>query len=252
MQRARRIALAGEAERRVNATFARLGGEVVSMRARRSWTQQELAHRAGIGRCVISRFEHGHGPIDVETLERIGLACGAPLRIEFAPEPRAEVADAGHLAIQELVLGLGRRNGYDGRFELGTKPAEPWRSIDVVLAYEARHRMICVECWNTICDIGSAMRVSARKAAELEQMAVGRWGEDARVGLVWVVRATARNRSLVARYPEVFASRFRGSSQLWVAALTEEGDAPGEPGLVWSDLAATRVFAWRRATTTST
>ena len=78
-------------------------------------------------------------------------------------------------------------------------------------------------------------------------MAVGRLGEDARVGLVWVVRATARNRNLVARYPEVFASRFPGSSQGWVTALSSGVEPPSQPGLVWSDLGATRLFAWRRA-----
>ena len=247
MQRTRRVALAAEAERRIHAAIARLGGDVLAMRKRRSWTQQQLADRAGIGRSVVGRIERGEGPIDIETLERIGLAFGAPLRLEFGRDPRTDVADAAHLAIQELVLRHGRATGYIGSFELPTRPAEPWRSIDVVIASEARHRMICVECWNTIGDIGAAARASARKAAELEQLAVGRWGEDAKGGLVWVVRSTRRNRSLVERYPEVFASKFPGSSRLWVEALTEGKAIPAEPGLVWSNLDATRLFAWRRS-----
>ena len=83
----------------------------------------------------------------------------------------------------------------------------------------ARRRLIHVECWNTIGDIGAAARSSARKQAELADLAIARWGTDATTGLVWVVRATARNRALVARYPEVFASRFPGSSRGWVEAL---------------------------------
>ena len=251
MQRARRVALAGEAERRVQAALGRLGGDVVSMRRRRSWTQQHLADRAGIGRSVVSRIEHGERPVDVETLERISLALGAPLRIEFARDPRVDVADAGHLAMQELVLRLGRANGYVGGVEVPTKPAEPWRSIDVVLAQESERRMVCVECWNTIGDIGAAARGSARKAAELEAFAVAQWGlekdGESRVGLVWVVRATARNRELLARYPEAFAARFPGSSQRWVAALARGEAPPRQHGLVWCDLAATRVFSWRRS-----
>lgn len=184
--------------------------------------------------------------MDVETLERIALALGAPLRIDFGRDPRMDVADAGHLAMQELVLRQGRRCGYHGEFELPTRPSEPWRSVDVVLASEERHAMVCVECWNTIGDLGAAARASVRKAAELDALAAGLWGEDVTTALVWVVRATARNRSIVVRYPEVFASRFRGSSQGWVRALTEGGQVPAEPGLVWSDLAATRLFAWRR------
>jgi hypothetical protein len=179
-------------------------------------------------------------------LDRLALAFEVPLNCDFGRDPKLDVADAGHLAMQELVLRLGRRCGYAGEFELPTRPAEPWRSIDVVLTSEARHRMICIECWNTIGDVGAATRASARKRAEAEAMALGKWGEDARAALVWVVRATGRNRSLVARYPEVFASRFPGSSRRWVAALTDGSEPPSQPGVAWCDLNATRLFGWRR------
>jgi transcriptional regulator with XRE-family HTH domain len=242
----RRPLLAVEAARRTTERIARLGGDVKAMRVRRSWTQGHLAERAGLGRMIVNRLERGVGPIDIDAVERIGIALNVPVTIGFGRDPRTDVADAGHLAMQELVLRQGRAIGYGGTFELATRPSEPWRSIDVVLANEARHRMVCVECWNTIGDIGAAARASIRKAAELEQLAIGRWGEDAKVGLVWVVRSTRRNRALVDRYPEVFASRFPGSSRLWVAVLTEGKDIPAEPGLVWSDLGATRLSAWRR------
>ena len=246
MPGSRRPRLDVEAERRRRERLARLGGELREIRHRRSWTQQNLADRAGLGRMIINRLERGVGSIDIDGLERIAIALGVPLNLGFARDPRTDVADAGHLAMQELVLRLGRRSGYEAAFELSTKPAEPWRSIDVVLTNEARHRMLCVECWNTIGDVGAAARSSTRKVAELEAMAVGRWGEDASTGLVWVVRATARNRAVVERYPEVFASRFRGSSQRWTVALSQGGDPPTEPGMVWSDVEATRMFAWRR------
>jgi transcriptional regulator with XRE-family HTH domain len=243
----RRGALAVEAERRVGELKRRIGGDVVAMRRRRSWTQDRLAERAGVDRLVVSRVERGVVSLDVELLERLAIALQVPLNVGFARDPRTDVADAGHLAMQELVLRLGRANGYVGGFELPTKPAEPWRSIDVVLSHEARHRVICVECWNTIGDIGAAVRASSRKAAEAEALAAGTLGEDGRAGLAWVVRSTARNRALLARYPQVFASRFPASSQRWVAALTQGQEPPEQPGLVWCDVAATRLFAWRRA-----
>ncbi|HET7676557.1 MAG TPA: hypothetical protein VFK38_01740 [Candidatus Limnocylindrales bacterium] len=104
-----------------------------------------------------------------------------------------------------------------------------------------------MECWNSLGDIGAAARATSRKAAEAADMAVAVGGERPyRVATCWVLRASARNRALVARYPEVFAARFPGSSVRWVRALSAGQEPPVEPGLVWCDAAATRLFAWRR------
>ena len=141
-----------------------------------------------------------------------------PLQVELQRDPQQEPQDAGHLGIQELVLRLGRRAGTAACSSCRRSPTEPWRSIDVGLADDRRRRLIVVECWNTIGDIGAAARTSTRKLAEAEALAALRWGDRPHTtGLVWVVRATARNRELVARYPEVFAARFPGSSAGWVA-----------------------------------
>jgi hypothetical protein len=43
---------------------------------------------------------------------------------------------------------------------------------------------------------------------------------------VWVVRPSAANRRLLARYPEIFRSAFPGSSRAWVAALTTGAPPP--------------------------
>jgi hypothetical protein len=196
---------------------------------------------------LVSRVERGlGGSTTIDSLQRICVALGIALRLELARDPVEDTADAGHLAIQELILRLGRVTGCQGAFELATRPAEPWRSVDVVLSCAARHSMILCECWNTIGDIGAAVRSTTRKAVELEGLAAARFGPDAAVGTVWIVRATTRNRALVARYPEVFANRFPGSSRRWVEALTRGATPPAEPGLVWCDVACTRVFAWRQ------
>lgn len=217
------------------------------MRERRGWTRIELAERAGLGRMVESRIERGIGNPDLDALQRIALALDRPLVVSFGGrDPSEAPADAGHLAIQELVLRLGRAAGYTGTFELPTRPAEPWRSADVGLAFASLRRLIHVECWNMIGDLGAAARSSSRKLADLEDLAIARWGEGGSTALVWVVRATARNRALLARYPEVFASRFPGSSRAWVEALMMGSEPPPEAGLVWCDVGATRLFEWRR------
>jgi transcriptional regulator with XRE-family HTH domain len=216
------------------------------MRDRRGWTRTELARRAGLGRMVVSRIERGATNLDLDVLQRVGIALARPVIVTFGRDPGEAPADAGHLAIQELVLRLGRAVGYDGSFELPTRSTEPWRSVDVGLAAPARHRLLLVECWNTIGDVGAAARSSERKRADLDALVAGRWGAEVRVGVLWVVRATARNRTLVQRYPEVFAARFPGASRAWVDALASGSPPPIDPGLVWCDVGATRIFEWRR------
>jgi transcriptional regulator with XRE-family HTH domain len=246
MPRSHRPAVAIQAELRSLERRSRVGAAIKAARLRRHWTQAELGRRASLGRMVVARIERGKTRLDVEALERLALALGLPLTVELGRDPHRDVADAGHLAMQELVLRTARRCGLERRFELATRPNEPWRSADVCLASKAQRTVIDVECWNTFGDVGAGARSSDRKRAELAQLAVATWGAGARAAVVWVVRDTAANRALIARFPEVFAARFTGSSREWVEALTSAGPIPERAGLVWCDRAATRLWAWRR------
>lgn len=243
-----RSRLAIEAERRNREQCARLGGELRAGRVSKKLTQQALGDRVGLGRQTIGRAERGlGGGLTLDGWQRIGLALDRPLIVTLQRDTTGETADAGHLAMQELILRLGRAGGYARSFELATRPAQAWRSADVGLVDDVRRRLILVECWNAIGDLGAAARSSDRKRVDAEGLAAARWGDaPSEVGVVWVVRATARNRALVARYPEVFAARFPGSSAAWVRALTAGAPLPSAPGLVWCDVGATRLFAWRR------
>lgn len=250
----RRTRLAIEAERRNAEQLARMGGQVRDGRRRKRLTQKQLGDRVGLGRMAISRAERGQGGgLTLDAWQRIGVALDRPLIVRFQRDVTGETADAGHLALQELVLRLGKPLGYRPSAELPTRAAEPWRSVDVLLADDARRVLIVVECWNTFGDLGAALRATDQKRADAEALAVSRWGLAAsRIGVVWVVRASARNRALVARYPELFASRFVGSSAQWVAAMTVGASPPAEPGLVRADAAATRLYPWRRGSNRST
>src|SRR6478609_8991128 len=152
----RRSELSIQATQRSRDQRIRVGGEIRAMRERRGWSRTELARRAGIGRMVESRIERGETNLDIDALHRIGLAMDRPLLVTFGRDMLDGPADAGHLGIQELVLRLGRPAGFAGSFELPTRSHEPWRSVDVGLIDEARRRIILVECWNTIGDVGAA------------------------------------------------------------------------------------------------
>jgi transcriptional regulator with XRE-family HTH domain len=243
----KRHELAAEAARRNRQQLADIGSQVRAARNRRRLTQDQVARRVGLSRSAISALERGlGGGHTLDTWQRVAVALELPLRVELGRDWLQAPADAGHLAIQELVLGLGRAAGYSGSFELATRPVDLGRSTDVGLLDPVRRRLVLVECWNTFGDLGAAARSTNRKHAEAEALAIARGGDRPfRVSTCWVVRATRRNRELAARYPEILAARFRGSSDLWVRALTAGSEPPAEPGLVWCDVAATRVFAWR-------
>ena len=106
--------------------------------------------------------------------------------------------------------------------------------------------LILHEIWNRFGDVGRAVRSTDRKIAEAATIAALIGGDDPyRIASCWLLVDTAANRSVVARYPEIFATRFPGSSLKWVSALTEGGPVPNKPGLAWLDLRASRLVPFR-------
>ena len=229
-----------------------LGREVRDARIRLHLTQAELAARVGVHQTSISGIELGRGAgVSLETWVALGVALGRPLAVSFSkPLDRtmATPADAGHLEIQEALLALAAATGRRAVAELPTRPADPAHSTDVALRDDTHRVLILEEAWNTFGDVGAAIRSTNRKRAEAEERAVVLGGDGApyRVASVWIVRATAANRALVARYPHLFATTFDGSSRAWKRALTDGEAPPDRPGLVWFDAATGRLIAWRR------
>lgn len=236
-----------EALRRLREGMVGEGAKVRAARKRRKWTQLKLAEKLGLSQSAVSDVELGDGAtLSLLAWQRVGSVLGLPLKFELGRDALELPQDAGHADMQELILRLGRVNGRPRTFELATKPAAPAHSTDVGLFDDTQHALIQVECWNTFGNIGDAARSSDRKRSEAEAFAISvGHGAPYTVHLCWVVRATRRNRALVARYPELFTSRFPGSSRAWVECLTKGASPPPTPGLVWCDVATTRLFAWR-------
>lgn len=229
------------------AIAATLGGQVRAARRARRLTQSVLATRIGLSGARLSEIERGYGlRAPLETWIALGVAVGRPLAVTMSrPLQPADADDAaaGHLRIQEHILKRARANGRAGTFELPTRPLDPSRSADVGLRDDQRATRILVECWNTIGDLGAAVRATHRKLAQ----AAATWPAD-RITGVWVVAATAANRAILARYPHVIAAAFPGSSRAWVRALEEGTVPPDTPGFVWFDPARGRLTEHRRAT----
>lgn len=248
MARPRTSHVLSEAARRERAQLADLGGQVREIRTRRRWTQAELARRAATSQATISELERGRGgSMSLATWHRLAVALDVQFLARLSRDPHEQPVDAGHLAIQELVLRLSRASGRRRMVEMPTRPSSWGGSADVCLRDDASATLVLLECWNTIGDIGAAARSFDRKLVDLDALALGMFPDrDHRVCGCWVVRASRRNRELVARYAEVFAARFPASSAGWARGLAEAAEPPTGPGLVWCDVAATRVFAWRR------
>lgn len=242
------VEIAGHRE--ATAIAATLGGQVRGARRARGMTLTGLAARTGIGRTRLSEIERGHGArAPLEAWVVIGIALDRPLAASLSRPLGAApdgVRDAGHLEMQERILALAAATGRHGTFELPTRPLDPSRSTDVGIRDARQRARILVECWNTFGDLGAAVRATARKAAE----AGATWPAD-RIATVWVVRASAANRALLARFPRIVGAAFPGSSRAWLRALTAGTPPPPEPGLVWYDPARRALTEHRRATIAS-
>ena len=211
-------------------------------------TQAALALSAGISRARLAELEVGQGGgAPLESWFSIAQALGRYLKFEFARDPLSELVDAGHLAMQELVISVAKAAGWEVQFEARSRAWESNRSIDVRLIDRAKRRIVIVECWNTFGDLGAAARSSNHKVRDEEQhaVAIAGDGEPFAVGLVWVMRDTKANRELIARYAGVFGSRLPGSSARWLEAITRRFSPPAEPGLIWCDTSATRLYPRR-------
>src|SRR5207253_10920185 len=110
MPKLRRPELAAVARRRNVEQLTVLGGELRRTRKRRRLTLRALAALTSISKSAIASIELGHGGSHtLDTWQRLALALDRPLRVELTRDRFEETADAGHLAIQELVLRLGRK-----------------------------------------------------------------------------------------------------------------------------------------------
>ena len=108
---------------------------------------------------TISRLERGEGgTLSLELWQQVAIVLGLPLELTLGRDAMEEPVDAGHLAVQELVLRLGRLAGYGRTYELPTKPSDPTLSTDVGLTDDANRRLVQVECVNTFGNINAAIR----------------------------------------------------------------------------------------------
>ncbi len=223
----------------------RLGNALRERRRAVGLTQREVAERTSLSQQEVSHLELGRGRATSSlTWAGVGAAVGLQLAAFFEQAPGADLPhDIQHLRAQNLVIASSRPGGWEGTPESvvagdGPRP----RSIDVLLAREARREAAVVEVWDLLLDGGAAMRGLEAKV----QLTRERLGPDWRVEGLLIVRGTARNRALVRDLAPLFQARYPARSAEWLRALADpRAPMPGAGGFAWTDVAGTRQVAAR-------
>ncbi len=206
-------------------------------------TQSEAADRAGVSQPFWSRVERGQGTVaSLETLSACAAAVGSQLAAFIEAQPGAQLPrDIEHLRRQELVLRIAASGGWTARPERPIDPtAERSRSIDLLLerAGEGRRELAVIEIEDWLADLGAVQRGLEDKVAAIrrEEPAPG-------VAGLLIVRATARNRAVLAELEGLMTARFPASSSAWLAALADAArPMPVADGWLWSSIGGDRLI----------
>ena len=229
---------------------ATLALEARGSRKQMRLSQAQVSEAIGVSRTRYAEMERGDGAhAPLELWVKLGFALGRPLAVSFSRDSStdgsaADPRDAGHLAAQELVLGLAREHGRAANVELPTRPYDPVYSADVVLCDDRLRTLLLIEIINRAGDLGATARSTDRKAAELERFAILAGGDDGpyRVAQGWLLVDTAANRQLVAKYPQFLRTRHPGSSTAWARAISDGSEPPAESAIAWIDPRSGRIF----------
>lgn len=230
-----------EADRRAAQLATFLGRSLKNSRTARRTKQAEASAVAGISQSCWSELERGFGAsVSLRVWVRAADAVGADFRgylerASAAEQPR----DAVHLRHQELVARTAASGGWtvSPEHDLGGPGV-----ADLLLA--RANALTLVEIWDWFADVGDAFRSWDRKLERLTAR------HDRGVSGCWAVRATRRNRELVAAHATLFAARFPGSGTAWLAALADPQHAmPERPAFLWVTVRGDRLFAARLGAT---
>jgi transcriptional regulator with XRE-family HTH domain len=248
-----RAVVGPSAERHATELAQRLGAALKDARHRAGLTQAIAARRAGLKQSTWSRLEVDRDPgYTLLTWDRAAFAVDARLDAfirggSSSDKPR----DAVHLKAQELIIRTSRPGGWIALPEEKIdREARTSRAADVLLHRRpplptpAEYALMEVIDW--FADVGAPMRDWSRRLEAVDRYGLARMRPDdplPRWSGCWVVRATRRNRDLIAEHRNLFRSRFHGSGPAWLRALTDiRVPLPAEPSLLWVDLLGERLF----------
>ena len=234
-----------EARTRARYLAQRIGRSLREVRLAQGLRQADVATAAGVSQSFYSRVERGLGTAaSLETLAACARACGTQLAAFLEALPGASMPrDMEHLRRQQAVIALAANGGWTALPERAIDPdAARSRSIDVLLERARNGEIVVIEIVDLLLDAGGDIRGLTDKVHAMQRTANG----TRTVRGVLVIRATARNRRVVAELHALFASRFPASSTHWLAALARPDEPmPVEDGLLWTRATTPELFPAR-------
>jgi transcriptional regulator with XRE-family HTH domain len=247
---ARRTKRQAGADQASDQLAANLGRMLLDARTITRKSQAAASADAGITQGMWSKLEHGSGArVTLATWNRAATAVDSSLAAYLrATSAAGQPRDAVHLRHQELILRTAAPGGWSGAAEVQLDAnAQASRSGDVLL--QRGFEFALIDVWDWFDDVGAALRAWPRRLNAVERIAIARMIGDAplpRVSGCWVVRATNRNRRLIADHRHLFRASLPGSGQAWLAAFGDRSiPMPTEPALLWVTVAGDRLYAPR-------
>jgi transcriptional regulator with XRE-family HTH domain len=224
----------------------RIGVGLRESRSALRLTQRQASDRAGISQQYWSLIERGLGTAaSLETLAACAAAVDGQLAAFMEARPGADLPrDIAHLRGQAAIVREAGPGGWRAGVEVPIdRDARRSRSIDVVLERPHQREIAVVELVDLIADVGQDLRGLSDKVA-----AVRRARPDARVAGLLAIRATRRNRALVAELAPMIDARFPASSIAWLRALHDPTTPmPATDGFVWARVDGSGLFVRRRS-----
>ena len=250
---ARRTPRQAAADRLADELSGKLGKMLRDGRRRLRLTQAQASAKAGISPGTWANLENEKdGRVTTSTWSRAAMAADGELdayikRTTAADQPR----DAVHLRHEELLIRMSGPGGWRALPEEQIdREARTSRWGDVLLQRRlaGTDEYGLFEIFDWFDNVGDSTRDWLRRLDALERYAIARMRDDnlPHTSGCWIVRATARNRQLIADHTAFFRSRFPGSGRAWLATLANaDVPMPVEPALLWVDVAGRRIFEAR-------
>ena len=185
-----------------------IGRGLRALRARKGWSQRELARRAGVHHSVISDVEAGRlEQVRLPTLRRVGRPLGLTMEIN-ARWPIADVArllDQGHASLVEHVVAMLRTAGWEVLVEYTFNDYGDRGSVDILAWHPAAQALLIVEVKTRIADVQASLASFDGKVRVVPRsVARERGWRAAAIGRLLVVAGTHRNRDVVRRHEATF------------------------------------------------